>query len=233
MRQTGLKQCSVLLGLALIVLVTTAITTQAKTVTETRTFRGGSSGVFYKRSEACQQSLKKYEQQRINKACSRVQGKVKIDHVNCDCAQNRADQWQCKKTIKATCTYDSKNMKPAQSSRSNVFGIKKKSSNKITQTQVFSLGSQGMYQIKKRCNMQRAKTVFNAKTGCGNVSGKVKLIKFDCNCEKVGSRHYDCTGVLKASCTFDKGKIKANKELDPITAKNRHGWGILEEMVKE
>ena len=122
-------------------------------------------------------------------------------------------------------------MKPIKASYRNVFGIKKKPDNKITQTQVLKIG--GKLNNHKSCNMQKTIGKQSARHGCSNVAGKLKLLKFDCECVTVGPKLYDCMGLLKASCTFDKGKIKSYKDLDPITAKNRHGFGMLEDMVEE
>lgn len=227
----SLEKCTLLITLILLI-ITLSSTAFAKTVTETKTFRGGSSGIFYKKSEACQTKLKKYEKQRVDKACSRVKGKLKIDNIDCDCSQNTVDQWHCKKTITATCTYDSKNMKPITASYRNVFGIKKKPSNKITQTQV--LKSRSALNSRKRCmRLQKQEAVDKAKFGCRNVIGKMKLLKYDCECISAAPNLYDCVGLLKASCTFDKGQIKSYKEFDSERARSRHGFGMLEDMIQE
>lgn len=226
----SLKTFSILTTLFLL-FTTLSSTAFAKTVTETKTFRGGTSGRYYKKSEACQTKLKKYEKQRIEKACSRVKGKLKIDNIDCDCSQNKVDQWHCKKPITATCTYDSKNMKPSKYGSRELFGIKKKPSNKITQTQVFKIP--GRLKSSKSCSLHRSMGTLDAQTGCHNIAGKIKLLKFNCECITVAPKLYECVGLLKASCTFDKSKIKAHKELDPWFAKSRYGWGILENMVKE
>lgn len=219
-----------------LLIITLSSTAFAKTVTETKTFTKSLPNC--KSSEA----MAKHDSQR---ACRRVSGKLAIKSMNCECAKKNS----CKTVLVAACTYNTVNKQPLyKNKRSETFGIKggsvksktthsntskgKDNSNKITQTQV--LKSRSALNSRKRCmRLQKQEAVDKAKFGCRNVIGKMKLLKYDCECISAAPNLYDCVGLLKASCTFDKGQIKSYKEFDSERARSRHGFGMLEDMIQE